>query len=149
MKMAGRAADYTDLGVLKKITRFSIVGIFNTLIDFLMFTIFHEAFGAGYIISQIIGYSTGILNSFILNKKWTFEDKSCRKEAVNKLLQFILVNLITLIITLFFMNLLVKKVNVNVYAAKVFVTFIAQISNFLIYKLWIFNGGSYEKNKFK
>lgn len=148
MKMTGRAADYTDSGIFKKMIRFSLVGASNTLLDFLMFTIFHEAFGAGYMISQVIGYSTGIVNSFILNKKWTFEDKSPGKKAAKKLIQFISVNLITLGITLIFMNLLVKTANVNVYAAKVIVTFIAQISNFLIYKLWIFNdGGSYEKNK--
>jgi len=137
--MTGRAADYGLAGLFKKLIRFSFVGASNTLIDFLMFTIFHEAFSAGYMISQVIGYSTGIVNSFILNKRWTFEDKSPRKEAAKKLIQFVSVNLITLGITLIIMNLLVKTANVNVYAAKVIVTFIAQISNFLIYKLWIFN----------
>jgi len=148
MKMTERAADYAESGIFKKIIRFSLVGASNTLIDFLMFTIFNEAFGAGYMGSQVIGYCTGIVNSFILNKKWTFDDKSRRKESAIKLIQFISVNLFTLGITLILMNLLVKKVNVNVYEAKIIITFIAQISNFLIYKLWIFNGGSYEKSKF-
>lgn len=131
MRMVSRSAEY--------IVKFSLVGVSNTLIDFLIFTIFHEVIGAGYIISQIIGYSSGILNSFILNKKWTFEDRSCSKDAVFKLIRFIIVNLISLGITLFFMNFLVKKANINVYVSKVIVTFIAQISNFIIYKLWIFN----------
>lgn len=138
MKMTGRAADYSYREILKRIIRFSLVGASNTFIDFLSFTMFYEAFGAGYMISQVTGYSAGIINSFILNKKWTFEDKSRKKEAVKKLIQFTSVNLITLGVTLIFMDLLVKS-DVNIFAAKVIVTLIAQVSNFLIYRLWIFN----------
>lgn len=139
MRMASRAADYIEFGRFKRIIRFSLVGVSNTFIDFLMFTIFHGVFKAGYIISQVIGYSSGIVNSFILNKKWTFEDRSCSKYAVFKLIRFITVNLISLGITLSAMNFLIKTQNFNVYASKVIVTFIAQITNFLIYKLWVFN----------
>jgi putative flippase GtrA len=40
--------------------RFSAVGVLNTLIDFLIFTVFSDFLGAGYISSQVAGYSCGV-----------------------------------------------------------------------------------------
>jgi len=126
-------------GKLKHLTRFSLVGVANTLIDFLIFTIFNGFIGLNYIGSQIIGYSFGVVNSFVLNKKWTFSTTRSNKKTKNELFQFIIVNLISLIITLITMNFLVKSLNLNVYISKIIVTFVAQISNFLSYKLWVFH----------
>jgi putative flippase GtrA len=126
-------------GRLKGITRFSLVGIANTLIDFLVFTLLHGFIGLNYIASQTMGYSFGIANSFVLNKKWTFSRINSNKKTSHELFQFIIVNLISLAITLMAMNFLVKSLNMNVYISKIIVTLIAQITNFLAYKLWVFN----------
>lgn len=123
----------------KHITRFSLVGIANTLIDFLIFTLFNGLIGLGYIASQIIGYSFGIANSFVLNKKWTFSRTNSNKKTGHEFFQFIVVILISLIITLLAMNFLIKNLSINVYISKIIVTFVAQITNFLCYKLWVFN----------
>lgn len=139
MKSIAKVNKYIFDGKFKHISRFSIVGAVNTLIDFLMFTIFNELVGVGYMTSQVLGYSFGIMNSFIFNKKWTFKDRKANKKTLYELLQFIIINLISLIITVIAMNLLVKNLNINVYVAKIIVTFIAQITNFLAYKLLVFN----------
>ena len=131
--------NYILNGKLKHITRFSLVGIANTLIDFLIFTLFHELIGLNFIGSQILGYSFGVANSFVLNKKWTFSTTNSNKKTRQELFQFITVNLISLIITLITMNFLVKSLSFNVYVSKIVVTFVAQITNFLAYKLWVFN----------
>ena len=146
MKAFDNIASYFLNGKLKHITRFSLVGIANTLIDFLMFTLFHGFIGLNYIVSQILGYSFGIANSFVLNKKWTFARDNSNKKIGHELFQFIVVNLISLLVTLVTMNFLVQNLNINVYISKVIVTFIAQITNFLAYKLWIFNDISGEKS---
>lgn len=139
MKSVAGVNKYILNGRFKHISRFSIVGVTNTLVDFLMFTIFHELVGIGYMTSQILGYGFGIANSFIFNKKWTFQDRKANKKILYELLQFILVNLISLIITVLVMKVLVNSLNINVYIAKVMVTLIAQITNFLAYKLIVFN----------
>ncbi|AVQ45733.1 GtrA family protein [Clostridium botulinum] len=125
-------------GKFKHISRFSIIGVANTGIDFLMFTVFNELVGAGYMISQIVGYSFGIINSFIFNKKWTFKERKINKKVLYELMQFIVVNLGSLIITVFVMNFLAKNLNINVYLAKVIVTIIAQATNFVAYKFIVF-----------
>ena len=120
------------------LSRFSIVGILNTLIDFVTFTIINSWFGINYTTSQIAGYSVGVVNSFIFNKNWTFEDKDANKKIVYEFLKFIIINLISLIITIIFMRILIKSFNIDVYIAKIIVTSTAQITNFVGYKLWVF-----------
>ena len=48
MKMLIRLIDYIFNGKLKLLSRFSIIGVLNTLIDFAAFTIFHSLFGINY-----------------------------------------------------------------------------------------------------
>ena len=130
---------FSAYGKLKLLSRFSIIGIMNTLIDFVVFTIFHSFFGINYTISQIAGYSFGVVNSFIFNKNWTFEHKNANKKTIHEFLKFIIINLISLIITIICMKFLIKSFAINVYIAKIIVTLIAQITNFIAYKLWVFN----------
>ncbi|WP_160686528.1 GtrA family protein [Clostridium sp. C2-6-12] len=126
-------------GKLKLLSRFSIIGVLNTLIDLATFTIFHSLFGVNYTISQVAGYSLGVVNSFVFNKNWTFEHRDTNKKTVHEFLQFIIINLISLTITIIFMECLINDFEVNVYIAKIIVTLIAQITNFIGYKLWVFN----------
>ena len=121
------------------LSRFSIVGILNTLIDFVTFTIINSWFGINYTTSQISGYSVGVVNSFIFNKNWTFEHRNTNKKTVHEFLQFIIINLISLIVTIICMKFLIKDFAINVYIAKIIVTLVAQITNFIAYKLWVFN----------
>lgn len=126
-------------GKLKYVSRFSVVGIINTAIDFLMFTLSQSFFGLGYSISQIIGYSFGVLNSFVLNKKWTFHDKSANKKTFHELVQFVIVNLVSLSITIIAMKALITNFHTGVYVSKILVTILAQVTNYLGYKLWVFS----------
>ena len=114
------------------------MGVLNTLIDFLVFTIFQQVLGAGYIISQVVGYSCGVINSFIFNKRWTFGEINSSKKQLYEVIQFIVVNLISLSITLIAMKFMAKSFNINLYVSKIIVTLLAQISNFILYKFWVF-----------
>ncbi|WP_338433133.1 GtrA family protein [Clostridium tyrobutyricum] len=124
---------------LKLLSRFSITGVLNTLIDFIVFSLCQSVFGFHYTISQVSGYSFGVANSFIFNKKWTFESNKPKKKLYHELIQFIIVNIVSLLITIFFMKLLINTFTMNVYISKIIVTLIAQVINFLSYKLWVFN----------
>ncbi|WPC42398.1 GtrA family protein [Clostridium sp. JS66] len=139
MKLVANITNYVFDGKFKSLSRFSLVGISNTLIDFIVFTIFQGLIGVSYTLSQVLGYSFGVVNSFVFNKKWTFQGGKSNKKVYHELFQFIIVNIMSLAITLIFMKFLVKDFNFNVYVAKIVVTFIAQITNFIAYKLWVFN----------
>lgn len=59
--------------------KFALVGVVNTLIDFAVYALL-TTIGVNYILAQWISYSAGILNSYVMNRKWTFEKK---KKAVS------------------------------------------------------------------
>jgi len=139
MKQLTKAVNYMMFGKLKHISRFSMVGVLNTAVDFLMFTLCQSVFSLGYSLSQIIGYSFGVINSFVMNKKWTFDDRKVNKKTFHEFMQFAVVNFISLSITIIAMNVLVKNLNVGVYTSKIIITLLAQITNYLGYKLWVFN----------
>ena len=50
-------------GKLKCLSRFSATGVINTLVDFCVFTICESLFGIYYTLSQVLGYSFGIINT--------------------------------------------------------------------------------------
>lgn len=143
MKSLKKATNYFLNGKLKYISRFSIIGFVNTLVDLVIFTFAHSCLGINYVFSQVVGYSCGVLNSFIFNRKWTFKDRISDKKVFNEFVQFVMVNLISLCITTISINLMVKDLKINVYISKIIVIIIAQITNFLGYRLWVFKGAEF------
>jgi putative flippase GtrA len=52
--------------------RFGLVGVLNTFITIAVIFILMKGFRVHYALSNSIGYALGFINSFLLNKKWTF-----------------------------------------------------------------------------
>ncbi|MEZ0537736.1 GtrA family protein [Caldicellulosiruptoraceae bacterium PP1] len=120
--------------------RFVLVGLLNTSVDFFVFTIFHSLFFLDVSFSQSAGYITGTLNSFVLNKLWTFENQKTKKvTTIKQFLKFILVNIVSLIISVILIRNLTYSLNLNPYFSKIIVTVITQFVNYYGYKLWVFN----------
>lgn len=61
---------------VKQAIKYGIVGLGNTLITAIVIWVMMKIFGCSDILSNIMGYMAGLLNSFIWNKKWTFESSA-------------------------------------------------------------------------
>ena len=59
--------------------RFAVVGFFNAVIGLGFFFLLYNLLRINYVLSNAIGYGCGLVNSFIWNKRWTFE--SSKKPA--------------------------------------------------------------------
>ena len=57
--------------------KFALVGVLNTVVDFLVFQLFNLTLGWMYL-AQVIGYCAGILNSYFWNSRWTFRKEHRR-----------------------------------------------------------------------
>ncbi|MBN2738667.1 MAG: GtrA family protein [Spirochaetales bacterium] len=68
-----------------------MVGILNTLITYIIFNVLHYAFGLSFFWAETIGYSAGLINSFVLNKIWTFGQS--RHFRFTETLKFMIVSL--------------------------------------------------------
>ena len=127
-------------GKFKRLSKFSCVGGLNTLIDFGIFSLLNSLLGINYIISQVISYSSGTLNSFILNKFWTFKDTKTNKKTTKEIIQFIVVNSASLGVSLIGLSILLKNNSMNSFIAKIISMVLAQVVNFLGYRFWVFGG---------
>jgi putative flippase GtrA len=55
--------------------RFGLVGVLNTAVTLAVIFVLMKGLRVHYALSNCIGYLLGFLNSFVLNKKWTFRSK--------------------------------------------------------------------------
>ncbi|MNI63508.1 GtrA-like protein [compost metagenome] len=121
--------------------KFNIVGLLNTLVDMAVFALLNGVLGLFYIGAQIISYSAGTANSFILNSKITFKDRQRSKEEGfdhMQLIRFVVLNLVVLGISLLLMSLLIDRFGLQELVAKVLVTFVTVIINFFGSRKWVF-----------
>ena len=58
--------------VLVQFIKFGLVGVSNTLLTFLIYTLLLKVFGVWYIAASAIGFAVGAVNGFLLNRRWTF-----------------------------------------------------------------------------
>lgn len=88
---------------LIQLIKFALVGASNTIVDMIVNTGLHYVLSlfltGGWILyfCKAVGYCCGILNSYILNSRWTFRDEH-RKDK-REVLGFIAVNLAVLLIS--------------------------------------------------
>lgn len=99
-KNGGAAAKKSFFQLIK----FGLVGIGNTLIDMVISTVLSIVlaipFTGGWTVyvSKVVGYCAGILNSYILNSRWTFKEE--RRQDAREIISFIAVNLGVLLVSL-------------------------------------------------
>ena len=58
--------------ILKQAVKYGVVGIVNTLLSLIIIWIMTKKFGCTEAFSNFTGYLVGLVNSFFLNRKWTF-----------------------------------------------------------------------------
>lgn len=79
---------------IKQFIQFNLVGIVNTGVDFLMFTLLTELLHVVYLPAKVLSYTCGVINSYALNTAWTFRRERRRTRAEFAL--FLCVNLVSL-----------------------------------------------------
>lgn len=62
--------------VLAQFLKFGVVGVSNTLLTFVVFTILVKGLGMWYVAASALGFMVGACNGFLLNRSWTFRGHS-------------------------------------------------------------------------
>lgn len=142
-----KSGKYVQL--IKQLLKFGITGIINTGIDFVILNIltFLTGITQGYQLFglNVASFSIATVNSYFLNKYWTFEARSKEKQAA-QFSQFLAISIIGAIINsgivAFFTTYISPAFGLSpaiwVNVAKVFATFISLIWNFIGYKFIVF-----------
>ena len=119
---------------MKKILKFGLVGIVNTLISIGCYILFVK-FGMHYILANIVSYMIGLVNSYYWNKKWVFNNT---ENHLSVFVKFVIVNLVVLSINTGCLFLLVHKWGFNQYGSQLAATALGMGINFLLNNKWTF-----------
>lgn len=120
---------------MRQFIKFNLVGLLNTALDFAIFALL-TWLSVYYIIAQCISYGMGMLNSYTLNKYWTFAQKG-RLEP-KQAIRFIVLNLGSLLLSLLLLALLKDHWHIKLLLAKLIATVVTTLINFAGSKLWVF-----------
>lgn len=123
--------------------KFAIVGCLNTFIDWAVYFSIIFIFPAEsvffYAVAKGFSYFCGIVNSFFLNRYWTFRASPHTNEK-RRFLKFVVVNALGLGI-----NSLSVYILLNLQVSQVIALFLATAAafglNFTLSKLWVFRKG--------
>lgn len=119
---------------LRSFMMFGLVGILNTGVDVAVFTLL-TWWQTAWLAAQVIAYVCGVLNSFLMNRKFTFKQQG----AVTKgLIRFLMLNVVTLGITSACMLVLHENMGSPLWFSKGAATLLGVMLNFAGSRWWVF-----------
>lgn len=136
--------------LVKQFSKFVIVGGINTGIDVVILRVLVGVTGItggiGIVVLNAISFSVAVVNSYFMNKFWTFEDKTRTNQESFKFSQFFIVSLIGIslnsgvvyAITTFTQPMFGLSPANWVIIAKLIATGVSLVWNFVGYKLFVF-----------
>jgi putative flippase GtrA len=121
--------------VLIQFIKFGIVGISNTLLTFAVYTLLLKGFGVWYLAASAIGFAVGTINSFLLNRRWTFRGHV--GDALTPV-RWTIVQCSGLGINLGLLYVLVHNAGIDKLVAQAFATAVVTVTTFFANRAWTF-----------
>lgn len=115
--------------------KFGVVGISNTLLFFVTYTILLKAFGVWYVAASGIGFMVGATNGFLLNRRWTFNGHV--GDALTPV-RWTIVQAVGLGLNLALVYLFVDEVGMDKLVGQVPATGIVTVLTFFANRAWTF-----------
>jgi len=121
---------------LKKFFKFGITGVINTAVDFLIYAFCCEILKSDPKISKIIAQTAAIINSYIINKNWTFQKRGNYNKS--EIFKFLIINGGSLAINYLGMFILYDNLGLNKYLCLIPLAFVTILINYFGNKLFVF-----------
>lgn len=124
---------------IKELILYGIFGALSTILDIGLFWFFANIVNLHYLIANAIAWVLAVIFSFLANKYFVFKSKSFRKEVwVKEAAEFFGARGLACGVDMGGMYILVSFLGINKNYAKLIVTFIVIIINYVLSKYWIF-----------
>lgn len=117
--------------------KYVIVWISSTIVDIVLLYTLVSVLHSYLYLSVIISFLFAVINGFVLNKIWTFCDKSDKYKS--QFAKFFIVSLIWLCITLILMYLFVNIMDIHYLISKAITSIMVLFWNYFWNKMWTFN----------
>jgi putative flippase GtrA len=122
--------------ILHQFIKYSIVGVSNALIGFGTMFLLLNYFKVNYIISNTTGYILGLINSFIWNKRWTFQSGNHYSKEI---FRFLVVFIVSYLSNLVFLIVLVEIFDLNQNISFILSSMIYIAVGFTANRIWTFS----------
>jgi putative flippase GtrA len=116
--------------------RFVAVGVSNTALSWCVYATL-EAAGVPYLVASAIAFVLGALNSYALNRRWTFRSRERRWPEV---LRFGVVQCVGLGVDVLLLGVLTEDAGIHHLIAQAIVFPVASAVTFLLSRQWAFRG---------
>jgi putative flippase GtrA len=120
--------------VLWQWVRFVAVGVSNTALSWCVYATL-EALGVPYLLASAIAFAVGALNSYLLNRRWTFHS---RGRPWPEVLRFGVVQCVGLGVDVGLLGFLTQDVGIHHLIAQAIVFPVASAVTFLLSRQWAF-----------
>jgi putative flippase GtrA len=121
--------------VLVQFIKFGIVGVSNTLLTLVVYTVLLKVFGVWYLAASAIGFIAGATNGFLLNRRWTFRDHV--GDALTPV-RWAIVQGAGLAIDELMLYVLVHDAKLDKLLAQVCATAVVTVTTFFVNRAWTF-----------
>jgi dolichol-phosphate mannosyltransferase len=118
-------------------TKFAIAGIIFAVVNVLILYVLTDFLGIYYIISSIIAFFLGSTGNFLLNKKWTFNERM-RHDLSRKYIKAMSVNISAVVITIALLFILTEYLDVYYLLSQTIAMVVAFFVNFIGNKKIVF-----------
>ncbi|MFV0392458.1 MAG: GtrA family protein [Paludibacteraceae bacterium] len=121
-----------------QVFRYLISGGTAFLIDTLTMILLKEVFAMYFLYASIISFIIGLIFTYLLSIYWVFDRRRLKENQLQELIIFVLIGLVGIVLTWFFMSLFTDKLALYYVVSKVLTTIIVSIWNFVAKKMLLF-----------
>jgi len=114
---------------------YGFMGVINTAVDFIVFTLLYRLAGVSIEISQAAGFLCGSANGYLINSTVTFSEGNGRTKG--QFFQYVGVDVILTLCSSFYMGWM-EDSRLPVMVTKLIVTVATGILHYIIYKFLVF-----------
>jgi putative flippase GtrA len=118
----------------KRVVKFAIVGVCNTLVALVSYAIFLEL-GLEYVAAGALGWVLGVLNGYTWHRIWTFDRA---EHEMSLLVRYVAVGVLGLGLNTGLLALLISVVGIDKLPAEFLALPIVVLTTFLVNRYWVF-----------
>ncbi|MDD3178563.1 MAG: GtrA family protein [Candidatus ainarchaeum sp.] len=121
----------------RKIGKYLFFSVIATLVDIVCLYIFTEFLNVFYLVSASLSYCVGMVIAFFGNKKYTFENKTDKKN-ITKFIEFTIISLIGLVLNIILIKIFTENLGLWYILSKIITVVIIFFAKYIAHKKIVF-----------
>ena len=118
-----------------EITKFTLVGVANFVLTFVVFTLMLKVISLNYLLSLSMAWVVGLFFSYALNFSWVFKpEEQLRFKA--RFLRYFLASIVSIVLNMLILSLIVERTDLDPYYVQFALIPLIVLFNFSTAKYW-------------